>query len=218
MNLTFRSGEAYGLSLMKFTLVYDGPLGANGNPRKKQVIREHIHPQLLELWNDHPTLKGLSRFPHFRAHIVGKSEQVLLPDGSFSDEPEIDLCEPVTKKGFEFLPLVRDRLGLKCALKIVFLRKEEPGGIYQRGDIDNRIKTLLDALTAPQHDEQVDHPTIAGPTYCLLEDDSLITGLEIQSQRLLGNQSANILNVRLNIEVDVRVTAPRLHNRMFLGD
>jgi hypothetical protein len=56
--------------------------------------------------------------------------------------------------------------------------------------------------------------TSRSPTYCLLEDDSLITGLEIQTQRLLARPN----DVHLLIEVDARVANPRGYNQMFLGD
>jgi hypothetical protein len=41
---------------------------------------------------------------------------------------------------------VRNSFALHCGLKVLFLRKEPPGKVYQGGDIDGRIKTLLDAL------------------------------------------------------------------------
>ena len=40
----------YGPSLMKFTLTYDGELKSNGKPRDKWKIRNHLSPQLEELW------------------------------------------------------------------------------------------------------------------------------------------------------------------------
>ena len=59
MDLSIRMGEAYGFSVMKFTLVFEGELRANGSPAQKQKIREQFHPQLAELWADHPCLKAL---------------------------------------------------------------------------------------------------------------------------------------------------------------
>jgi hypothetical protein len=66
----------------------------------------------------------------------------------------IDLYESIQKHGAWFRPLVRESYALHCGLKIRFLRHEPPGKIYQGGDLDNRIKTLVDALTMPQHIEQ----------------------------------------------------------------
>ena len=88
---------------------------------------------------------------------------------------------------------------------------------HQGGDIDGRIKTLLDALTMPQHKEQMadDH----GPPdliHCLLEEDSMVSGLSVETERLLGATEAKDY-VKLTIEVDVRVRFPALYNQAFLG-
>lgn len=69
------------------------------------------------------------------------------------------------------------------------------------------MKTLLDALAMPQHAEQVLEKKTSAmePIYCLLQDDSMVSGLEIQSERLLGDYHNNADFVKLTIEVDVRV-------------
>lgn len=119
-----------------------------------------------------------------------------------------------------FLPLVRESFALRCGLKIKFLRKEEPGKLIQQGDIDNRLKTLFDALSVPQHIEQVDatDTSIADPIYCVVEDDSLITSIDIDTQKLLSHPNASKNEVRLIIEVDVRVIRAKTYNSVFLGD
>jgi hypothetical protein len=125
----------------------------------------------------------------------------------------------IEKHGGWFQPLVRNTFALHCGLKIGFLRQEAPGTVYQEGDIDGRIKTLLDALTMPQHAEQVlekigNHEY---PIRCLLEDDSLVSGLEVESERLLTGQNYPLDYVRLTIEVDVRVRQAMIYNQSFLG-
>jgi hypothetical protein len=218
----FRQGEPIGLSVMRFTLTYDGPLSSNGSTgkrsEKKQTIREQIHPQLAELWKTHPSLIGLQRGRYIAAHIIGEPEDNPHGEEGNALPGDVDLCAPVTKGGVGFLPLVRDRLKLKCSLTISFLRREAPGRVYQGGDLDNRVKMLLDALTVPRHDEQVVPSAINGVTYCLLEDDSLITGLDVQSRRMLGGNGAAPNDVKLFIDVDVRVSDVGVHNRGFLGD
>ena len=62
-----------------------------------------------------------------------------------------------------------------------------------------------------------DH-TISDPIYCLLEDDSLISSLSVNTQTLLTGQNANVSQVRLIIEIDVRVIESRAYNSLFLGD
>jgi len=90
---------------------------------------------------------------------------------------------------FEFLPLVSKRLELMATLDILMLRPEPPGQILsQGGDIDNRLKTLLDALQMPRAEQisPTDQPKVDEvPFYCLLEDDHLITSLRVTTDRLL---------------------------------
>jgi hypothetical protein len=152
--------------------------------------------------------------------------QTPLPDHVLAQrrktDDNIDLCEPIEKHGVWFLPLVRNTFALHCGLKVLFLRQEQSGKIYQGGDLDGRIKTLVDALAMPQHQEQANgHPqsiTKTDPMYCVMEDDSLISGFNFESERLLaaGNM-VPIDFVKLTIEVDVRVRRPKMYNQSFLG-
>jgi hypothetical protein len=131
----------------------------------------------------------------------------------------LDLCAPINKHDSWFRPLVRETYALHCGLKVLFLRKEGPGRVYQGGDIDGRIKTLLDGLTMPQHVEQVLTPNgdKSNPTYCLLEEDSLVSGLQVETERLLADEDRTKDWVRLIIEVDVRVRQATIYNQSFLG-
>lgn len=81
--------------------------------------------------------------------------------------------------GFNFVPLVTYELDLICGLDILFLRPISPG-ILWAGDIDNRIKMLLDALAIPLASDDYSSRNPAPeeqPFYCLLEQDKLITKL-----------------------------------------
>ena len=102
--------------------------------------------------------------------------------------------------------------------KILFLRKENPGRVYQGGDLDNRLKTLFDALSIPNDSQILQDKTIDDPICCLLEDDSLIKRIDVDTQRLLSRPNSSQHEVSLVIEVDVRVTEARLYNHPFLGD
>lgn len=212
---------------MKFILTYDGELGSNKGPASKWKIREQFHPQLDALWQNNPSLKSAlinRHIPKTGMFIPGtrnpadpESRRTIARGATPVDD--IDLCEPIEMCGRKFIPLVRDSYKLTCSLKINFLRHDPPGKIYQ-GDLDNRIKTLFDALTIPKHPEQMQKlPTdIPDPTYCLLEDDSLITGFDIDTQQLWAlptNASRNY--VRLTITVDIRLTESLLYNHHFLG-
>jgi hypothetical protein len=99
-----------------------------------------------------------------------------------------------------------------------FLAQGKPRQSISRGDIDNRLKTLFDALAVPNQDQIVADPDVADPVYCLLEDDSLIAGLSVETHRLLTRPDSSQHEVRLVIEVDVRVARSRIYNQHFLGD
>ena len=61
-------------------------------------------------------------------------------------------------------------------------------------------------------------PPVEDPIYTLLEDDGLISTVEVQTHRLLSRPNVSEHEVRLVIEVDVRVVQPRIYNQPFLGD
>jgi hypothetical protein len=86
------------------------------------------------------------------------------------------------------LSLIRPLGGAE--LFVTFLRPEPPGSIItQGGDIDNRLKTLLEALRMPKVAAEIppgDSPAVhEDPFFCLLEDDNLVTRLSVTTDRLL---------------------------------
>jgi hypothetical protein len=120
--------------------------------------------------------------------------------------------------GRKFLPLVRSSLDLACGLEILFLRKQEPGSVINSGDIDNRLKVLFDGLRVPSSDEMSGATPAGDPLYCLLEQDSLINDCDIRTDRLLSRPGSNDNEVRLIIEVTVKVMRVQPYNMAILGD
>jgi hypothetical protein len=53
------------------------------------------------------------------------------------------------------------------------------------GDLDNRLKTLIDGLTRPQNPQQQASITASPqePLYCLLDDDDLVQRVSVDSRR-----------------------------------
>jgi hypothetical protein len=155
---------------MEFTLIYDGPLKANGSPKDKQTIRRTIHHQFKALWQQTPLNSyhdNLTRNPS------GKKVSILREIGNFT-----------------FAPLVNTEFRIVAELNIKFLRPEAPGSVItQGGDIDNRLKTLFDALRMPKVESEIpsgDYPhSDENPFFCLLEDDNLITSVSVKTGRLL---------------------------------
>jgi hypothetical protein len=173
--------------LMKFTLTYFGELHAAGNnsPRAKEKwdIRKALHPQLDELWQTHPVLKGFGLAAEGRVRIDSHLRTGHDPSWRRPPEPRVEvemrmernartvnaIRKPINVGGFGFIPLVRHSLSLACDLDIIFMRKEEPGSlILQGGDIDNRLKTLFDGLRALTKDEMKIGSPEHDAFFCLL--------------------------------------------------
>ncbi len=167
---------------MRFTLTYRGPLKANGDPTEKQRIRRYFHPQLARLWTQPPLsdLPGLLGGQSAHGNVL----YTVLP--------------------FTFAAIVSSRLHMYAGLEVDFLRPGPPGQlITSGGDIDNRLKTLLDALAVPQpgalpaRDLPSSDETIL---HCLLEDDALIGSLTVQTDRLLDTDDAKAVQLQIRVQ------------------
>jgi hypothetical protein len=155
--------ESDGEDVMEFRLTYEGPLMAtqrdpvsgqkDARAQHKHDIRRKLHPQLKRLWSVHPFLKGFE---------IDKTDfewgQKFHPAPGMrigSHEDERPLVEVVAENyrmfNYAFVPLVTEDLMLSCALDVLFLRRDPPGSVVQSGDIDNRLKTLLDAFRIPKN-------------------------------------------------------------------
>lgn len=155
---------------MEFTLYYRGELKANGKPADKHAIRRRFHLQLRDLWTHLP----LQVFAEKLLRVA----------------PPNDLGIFRERHGFTFAPLVCESLGLIAELDVRLLWPGAPGAIVTSGgDIDNRLKTLLDALKYPSEETALPAGAAPGddetPFFCLLEDDSLISKLTVETGRLL---------------------------------
>jgi hypothetical protein len=121
---------------VEFRLIYRGKLPAAGaaNPRAKEkhLIRKQLHKQLRLLWQDHRALR-------FRLEAK---------EGELSEAERIG--NEFARCGYRFVPLIRKSIHLACSLDILFLRRDSPGNLVKSGgDIDNRLKVLLDGLRMP---------------------------------------------------------------------
>jgi len=158
---------------MEFTLHYRGALKSQARPPEKHEIRRHFHKQLKILWNQRP--------------LKGRENALLNRDGG-----EISLIRQV--RNFTFASIVSDCIHLVAELDITLLRPERPGSIIgQGGDIDNRLKTLFDALKVPSdHSDlpaNVSPESGEDPFFCLLEDDRLITRVSVSTAQFLEETS-----------------------------
>ena len=171
---------------MQFRLTYvlatqRDPLTSQQDRRgsHKHDIRQAFHAQLNRLWEVVPHLKeGGGSDPN--ALVMGGAP--VLPQDIASISARHSLY------GWNFVPLVTQEINLICGLDILFLRPDRPGVVLRSGDIDNRLKTLFDALRIPEANESY-HARIRGPDeqpfFCLLEDDKLITKVSVETDHLL---------------------------------
>lgn len=167
---------------MEFRLTYEGCLKAHRDDKKLRErslhvhkVRQKFHPQLKKLWSSHPALTH-----NTTANVV------ILKETSPS------MRQIVQSDGFDWLPIVRSANGLICKLDILMLRPGAPGQVIY--DIDNRLKTLFDALRMADGSDELGAKTSQGqavpqsdevPFYVLVENDKLITDVSVSTDMLL---------------------------------
>lgn len=183
---------------MEFVLTFDGLLPAAGNAKQKHQIRRAIHPQLRQFWATHPGLEA---------------NRYLL------DPTAMDSV--IHKVGdFNFATLVCDELQLVAAVDVLLLRPGRPGAVLSsRADLDNQLKTLLDALRAPLGGKELpaSEAPLPGedPFFCLLDDDKRVIDLRVRAEQLL-EPTALPASVRALIRVDVRAQSLTQENSVLL--
>ncbi len=181
---------------MEFTLIYEGPLRANGSVKDKQILRRAFHVQIGELRSQPPFSDGFDS--GFVTYGVAREELPSIREIS----------------GFTLVPFISARLKAVAELDITMLRPEPPGAIVtQAGDIDNRLKTLLDSLRIPQNENEIpkgDSPSdTEHPFFCLLEDDNLITKLTVATDRLLMPvNDSSFVNLLIRVKTKVLAVTP----------
>ena len=161
--------------IVEFRLVYKGNLPSEtSKPRVKDKhrIRKALHPQLRELWATHRILSELAAMTRY------------IPDLA-DDHKSVSKSNHIHR----FVPLVTKNNYHGCSLNILFLRRDQPGGIVKHhGDIDNRLKVLFDALRYPHETQEVEDAPQSpdeNPCFCLLEDDQFIDHVSVTTDRLL---------------------------------
>lgn len=227
-------GELERPPIMKFRLCYEGELRAtNGDPRNGQAeplaehkhkIRREFHSQLKQLWSINSFLKN------YRCRLKGpENKPIYYASGAFvgslptEDIPFADyVASQHQEHGYKFVPLVRSEFSLLCSLDILLLRRDIPGTALQAGDIDNRVKTLIDALRKPANAAELrgNETPLAGedPFYCLLEDDKLVSHFAVETDTLLdppSSDEADRHRARAVITVELRPYFPTFFNLAF---
>jgi hypothetical protein len=192
---------------MQFRLTYRGDLrgSASSDVRHLHTLRLHFHRQMAELWRQPPLNADYSQSWLSRARNGG--------DYGVLEE----------RLGRRFAALISTGNDLICGLDIVLLRRAPPGAVVRDGgDLDNRLKTLLDALRIPDVGQvPLDWQPSAdeNPLMCLLSDDKLVTSLSVTTDRLLDPEvhGHRELEVALMILVTVKGALVTMGNLSIVG-
>ena len=176
--------------VMEFRLYYDGLLRSTQRRSEskqkdklsthKHKIRQCFHRQLKEHWKNNVNLKS--------AVMREKGKETLPMDEWVATQHNM--------YGYNFAPLVRKEWGVMCSLDILLLRRDMSRSVMGAGDLDNRVKTLIDGLSMPSAQNQLTDENKKPKSdenifYSLLEDDYLISNLKVSSDILLSGWSEN---------------------------
>lgn len=180
---------------MEFRLIYEGTLhGQGAKSSHKWEIRRALQPQLQRLWQQRPLV---DHAPALLAHPPHPGHVSVI----------------VEKGGLKFAPLVTQRLNLYVELSVLLFRQQERGALITNGgDIDNRLKTLLDGLRVPHGsmEGRTSMPELPDPMpfYCLLEDDALVTKVSVETEQLLRPARPDEVVAIIGVHVKKTVLSP----------
>ena len=190
---------------MEFRLVYQGELTSRPGIDGKHKIRKCFHRQLARLWDTHPALRLMK---------IHNSLPFRSPERPFGWTPLSlsSFAERFSLDQFRFVPLVSDCFATCCGLDVLYLRPRDSTPLIHlnTGDIDNRLKTLFDALRLPRQIQEIKgiNPLDdENPFFCLLEDDRLITEFKVAADDLLvpgareGQQNDDYAHVIISVKI-----------------
>jgi hypothetical protein len=167
---------------LKFKLIYTGEIKINPKKRTQHLsdIRTAISPQLKRLTEIAP-------YSVIRDKLL-KSGKGIREVG-----------------GARFFPIITPELDLLAELDVQILHPELLETPH--ADIDNRMKTLLDALKRPQSAHEVCEGCGDEVIYTLLDDDHLVTKMTINTSHLLtSDYDSNAKRSQEDYELLVIVT------------
>jgi hypothetical protein len=190
---------------MEFRLLFTGSMKSGqgrGVAEEKHAIRKSIHKQLAKLWQTVPDLKMRSEAhsilsaPPARGTPGQVGFTVTMAAATHRESLWKTLGDNFDRCGYKFVPLISKQLKLTCGLDVLLLQRDG-ASLLRRAvggtDIDNRLKTLFDALQIPPNCQEI--PAGAKEAdeepyfFCLVEDDCLVTDVRVTTDRWLAPYS-----------------------------
>lgn len=185
--VVYNTGDRIEGECVQFRLLYAGnELVSDGDATQKHKIRRAFHPQLKRLWMSDRKLCDLAM--RHGLHVMDPNTPVEEVEESVAQLAYMNYVGDKWARGkFRFVPLVTQDICLKVSLDVLFLRPDQHPLIKQGGDLDNRLKTLFDALRIPEHSKGLGESPLEGeePFFVLLQDDCLISEIRVETDNLL---------------------------------
>jgi hypothetical protein len=159
---------------LKITLTYQGILPASKRPPEKiDQIRQEFHRQLNKIW--------------------GRDQLAILEEWR---DNKFSAGAPDFRKQFgniTYLPIASEEIHARVRLTLTLykgIREDHPA--YSHGDIDNRAKSIIDALCVPVQQSRIPNCAPLRDTICLMSDDSLVDTLTVETASLLAENDPTI--------------------------
>jgi hypothetical protein len=165
--------------MFEFRLIYQGLLLSSDkeahHSKHKHDIRRYFHPQLVNLWNTkHPLKQRVDSNFLYSSHRG--------PEAGVTGLERLATNFRIGDR--KILPVVTRDDFLVCGVDILLLRRDFTS-VVNSGDLDNRIKTLIDAMRIPSAAEIVEGPE--NPLCCVMEDDKLISEIRVLADYLFAD-------------------------------
>jgi hypothetical protein len=200
--IRFREAIATDLEMLRFSLKYEGELKSTTDRRTRVADKNRLR------WHFSDQLEALLCRGDF-SRIQTRNRE---PDNETGNGITLDLSKigGGEIKGVYYIPVIDRTFIAVCSLAIRLDRSERPGSLFEHGndgdgDLDNRLKTLLDALRVPHNENEArQHETEPNKRtcVCLFEDDSMVTALNIETRPSLRPLPRG--HVELTIDVEIR--------------
>ena len=210
---------------MRFHLYYEGSFkSAREDAIKdkrvdhKHDLRREFHRQLKDLWQERKFHQG---YDTTGAYFGADGESKPLDAKLAELGPQIS--------GYQFVPLVHEKMNLTCSIDVLLLRRDRPGDrpgrIFNARDLDNRLKVLFDALKVPADAIELgpnNTPLPDGsdnPMFTLVQKDELISRVSVDTGDLLGappEAGHDDSYARVVLDVKIGIWAPDMFNLGYL--
>jgi hypothetical protein len=221
--IVYLDDEIAGDALMKFRLTYEGevPSSQSKAANAKMDMRKSFQLQLRQLWAQTCFLNDAIVYPSEHPDEANSIRKIRFFDSKTESEAEpltlaMAIANNHVENGYKFVPIVRETANLACSLNILLLRNDGLRSAVTAGDLDNRMKTIIDALKRPKNKNELGsylEPTEdEDPFFVLLEDDVLVTRLTAEADDLLSPvPNGNYKNSRwAKVVIDVEIYPSRV--------